>query len=369
MRYAAAPHVVRRYKTDVTLPLPLYAGFWRRAGAVLIDALLLSLPSLVYERFAGDQADVWMGFALWALVDGLYYSGFHASRWQATPGKRAFGIKVTDLTGARISLPRALVRYFASWLSALLLCIGYLMAAWTPRKQALHDRIAATLVVNAAVRPEAVPTASGVMPVAPRTGMAIALLAMAMAAVTWANIWLADDTGTVVSRGNPVVTATPTREQRISYVIYTFPFFSGEQRLVAEGVRVYRHEEVLESHYPEGESPFTRKVLPIAAGYELEAMIVPEARVEGFGISIARDGGGFSWEWFDRESEEVFCKRQGEGRVRVRFAKRDGKEELAEVVFLDDITMRLDRWQFIPFKDGKSDHLVVKKGSVLWLAD
>lgn len=243
------------------------------------------------------------------------------------------------------------------------------MAAWTPRKQALHDRIAATLVVNAAVRPEAVPTASGVMPVAPRTGMAIALLAMAMAAVTWANIWLADDTGTVVSRGNPVVTATPTREQRISYVIYTFPFFSGEQRLVAEGVRVYRHEEVLESHYPEGESPFTRKVLPIAAGYELEAMIVPEARVEGFGISIARDGGGFSWEWFDRESEEVFCKRQGEGRVRVRFAKRDGKEELAEVVFLDDITMRLDRWQFIPFKDGKSDHLVVKKGSVLWLAD
>ncbi|MDX6593454.1 MAG: hypothetical protein QOJ13_2650 [Gaiellales bacterium] len=66
----------------------------------------------------------------------------------ATLGRRALGIKVTDVEGNRITFARATGRYFAKILSALTLLIGYIMAAFTARKQALHDLIAGTLVVN-----------------------------------------------------------------------------------------------------------------------------------------------------------------------------------------------------------------------------
>ena len=66
---------------------------------------------------------------------------------RATWGKRALGIMVTDLDGGRISFWRALGRNLGKLISALLLCFGYLMAAFTRRKQALHDMMAGTLVV------------------------------------------------------------------------------------------------------------------------------------------------------------------------------------------------------------------------------
>lgn len=353
------------YKTGVNPTLPLYAGFWRRAGAALFDMLLLTLPNLAFRWLHGGDVDLWIDIALWTVVDGAYFAGFHASGWQATPGKRAFGIKVTDLRGARISFLRAVGRYLGTWLSALLLGVGYLMVAWTAQKQALHDKLAGTVVVNAGAVAQDITAGNGVMPLSTRTILAIVLLAVLMAGVSVASFHMNDK----MTGGQPVKTVTPLAEERLSYGIYTFAFLTGERRLVAEGSRVYRHTEVLETHYPGGDTPFTRKVLPVAEGFELEAMIVPEARVEGFGLSIARDGGGFSWEWFTRESEDVFCKLQGPGRVRVRFAKVGDREQLAEVVFLDDITMRLDRYWLVPFREGRSDHLIVKKGSVLWLGD
>lgn len=63
-------------------------------------------------------------------------------------GKLALGIRVTDLEGRRISFPRALGRYFAKFLSAIILGVGFLMVAWTQRKQGLHDMICGTLVLN-----------------------------------------------------------------------------------------------------------------------------------------------------------------------------------------------------------------------------
>jgi len=60
----------------------------------------------------------------------------------------ALSIKVTDLTGQRISFGRATGRYFGKFVSILILSIGYLMAGWTPKKQALHDRMFDTLVVR-----------------------------------------------------------------------------------------------------------------------------------------------------------------------------------------------------------------------------
>ena len=77
----------------------------------------------------------------------MYYAGMHASKWQGTLGKIIVGIKVTDLNGQRISFARALGRYFATILSGSILYIGYIMAAFTQKKQSLHDVIARTMVV------------------------------------------------------------------------------------------------------------------------------------------------------------------------------------------------------------------------------
>jgi Tfp pilus assembly major pilin PilA len=94
-----------------------------------------------------------------------YYAGFHSSSWQATPGKKAFGIKVTDYEGGRIGLGRAIGRYFATWLSFIVLGVGFLMAAFTQKRQALHDMICSTLVVNRGALPNEVVAGGGAMPI------------------------------------------------------------------------------------------------------------------------------------------------------------------------------------------------------------
>ncbi len=75
----------------------------------------------------------------------LYYTLFEASSWQATPGKRILRLYVTDLNGQRITFQRALLRNIARQLSGFLF-IGYILAGFTEKKQALHDIIARCLV-------------------------------------------------------------------------------------------------------------------------------------------------------------------------------------------------------------------------------
>jgi Tfp pilus assembly protein PilE len=105
-----------------------------------------------------------MPFASLAAV-WLYFALMHSSARQATLGKMAFGIKVTDLAGERVSFLRATGRYFATWVSSILLAVGFLMAGLTARKQALHDMIAGTLVVRADANPESVQAGGTTMPV------------------------------------------------------------------------------------------------------------------------------------------------------------------------------------------------------------
>ena len=143
----------------IAVPATAYAGFWRRAVALFVDPFILiavTLPIRLVEPIAiitgADIATV-IGQALGAaaivgLIWWLYYAGFESSRWQATPGKRVIGIRVTDAAGARVSFARASGRFFAKILSGLICGIGYLLAAFTARKQALHDLIAGTLVVR-----------------------------------------------------------------------------------------------------------------------------------------------------------------------------------------------------------------------------
>ena len=154
--------------------IPLYAGFWRRAAAFILDGVILILPNALIGWYLG--AEEWMPFGISILLGCTYYAGFHSSAAQATPGKMAMRIKVTNLEGERIGVGRAIVRYFATWLSAIILGLGYLLAAVTRKRQALHDMIAGTVVVNRKAAPEAVVAGGGVMPVTAGVWAAIVLL-------------------------------------------------------------------------------------------------------------------------------------------------------------------------------------------------
>ncbi|MGV3538706.1 MAG: RDD family protein [Rufibacter sp.] len=144
---------------------PVYAGFWIRFAAVIIDGFVLAIPSWILTViFAGSLAFTEMDnleanpFAIIAAMSTffmaatamsiLYKAIMESSSWQATLGKKALDLKVTDEYGQRISFVRSLGRSIATYISGMIMYIGYIMAAFTSRKQALHDKIAGTLVVK-----------------------------------------------------------------------------------------------------------------------------------------------------------------------------------------------------------------------------
>lgn len=121
-----------------------YAGFWKRFVAYLIDGIILGIVAAILNA-SMDEA---MAGTVGAIIGWLYFAGMESSSRQATIGKSVLGIYVTDLNGNRISFLRATGRYLGKILSALILMIGYIMAAFTARKQALHDMLAGTLVLD-----------------------------------------------------------------------------------------------------------------------------------------------------------------------------------------------------------------------------
>lgn len=170
----------------------LHAGFWLRAVAWLIDALILSPVFVVlYLIVAGSSAvpqamqpygldpfrvlpSLWF---VWVLVPWLYYVSCECSAWRATPGKLALGLRVTDEYGRRIGFGRATGRFFGKFVSGFILDIGYMLAAWTERKQALHDLMAGCCVVRRNEllawqnRATTAPDTAGTAPVPPPSGM------------------------------------------------------------------------------------------------------------------------------------------------------------------------------------------------------
>ena len=94
---------------------------------------------------------------LTALLALAWFAGFEASPRQATPGKRALGLRVVDARGGRIGLARAALRHLAGTLSWLSLNLGHLLAAVPPRRQALHDRLAGTRVLQDPAAPARLP--------------------------------------------------------------------------------------------------------------------------------------------------------------------------------------------------------------------
>jgi uncharacterized RDD family membrane protein YckC len=144
-----------------------YANFWVRFVASFIDGIILNIfgsiagfiagliIGLVFVASTGSTGDTGavmaaqtFGFFLGVIITWLYQALLESSPRQATLGKQAMSIIVTDLNGDRISFGKATVRSFSKYLSVIILLIGYIMAAFTEKKQALHDIIAGTLVVT-----------------------------------------------------------------------------------------------------------------------------------------------------------------------------------------------------------------------------
>jgi len=145
----------------------IYAGFWRRLAAHLVDYLLVGIVAQIVGVIIVAAVTVMMGikpsqgtpsggemliFSLSFLVgialNAVYYAWFHSSNRAATPGKMLVGIKVVRPDGECISFLRGIGRFFATYISAMLLYIGYIMAAFTDHKQALHDMMCDTWVVD-----------------------------------------------------------------------------------------------------------------------------------------------------------------------------------------------------------------------------
>lgn len=135
-----------------------YSGFWRRAGAVIIDTMALQSCCLLLAVGVFFITPEDMTNSVSKVLDSLFFLLFvvyeplmEGSRYQATIGKMASGIQVTSLNGERISWGRAFGRRFAMLLSMLPMFIGFLFPVFNRKKQALHDMIAQTVVLDAGV--------------------------------------------------------------------------------------------------------------------------------------------------------------------------------------------------------------------------
>lgn len=142
---------------------PEYAGFWIRVAAYLIDGVALSVASYILMFiFLGSMilnpesdpdpteimARIIPFYVIMLVGSWLYYALMESSSKQATLGKMAVGIKVTDMYGSKVSFGAATGRFFGKIISGIILYVGFIMVAFTEKKQGLHDMMAGTLVVQ-----------------------------------------------------------------------------------------------------------------------------------------------------------------------------------------------------------------------------
>lgn len=126
-----------------------YAGFWIRFLATLIDGIVIATFVGIVVNLIGGAQQASLSYSLFMLAaQWAYYSLMESSERQATLGKIVLGLRVTDLQGNRISFGKATARFFGKVLSGLLLFIGYIMVAFTDKKQGLHDKLVSTLVLK-----------------------------------------------------------------------------------------------------------------------------------------------------------------------------------------------------------------------------
>lgn len=148
--------------------IPLrYAGFWIRFLAYILDVIFVEVLVLVASVLIGVVIGlVVAGLAarsggqptvpdFISLIGGLvaivmvivYYVKFNSGGWQATPGKRLLGLHIITVSGEKVGGWLAFRRYLTYTVSALPLCIGFMVAGWNSQKKAFHDSICETRVV------------------------------------------------------------------------------------------------------------------------------------------------------------------------------------------------------------------------------
>ena len=141
---------------------PPYAGFWIRVLAYIIDnviMLVIFCPLGFGLGIVAAAAEIDENSPEWAvlnlvingvsiIVGWLYFALMESSSWQATVGKKLLKLKVTDTNGYPLTFGKATGRYFGKILSSMICLIGFIMVAFTEKKQGLHDMLANTLVVN-----------------------------------------------------------------------------------------------------------------------------------------------------------------------------------------------------------------------------
>jgi len=151
-----------------------YGGFWLRFLAYLIDSAVIlvgicvvGIPlffltglgaylSEIHPDEDYNEAGIWFLIGVFILfgivsvaVTWLYHAMMECSEWQATVGKKVLGLVVTDMEGRRVSFGRATGRHFAKIVTNMVPAfIGYIMAGFTDKKQALHDMIAGCLILQ-----------------------------------------------------------------------------------------------------------------------------------------------------------------------------------------------------------------------------
>lgn len=127
-----------------------YAEFWARFAAYVIDTSILIFVALVISIGSSYTSEIGMliGNIVFIVINLLYWPVMESSKKRATLGKMVVGLQVTDLNGNRQTFLRALLRNLAKIISAIPLGIGFILAAFTRRKQALHDIITKSLVVR-----------------------------------------------------------------------------------------------------------------------------------------------------------------------------------------------------------------------------
>ena len=161
------PVFVQKIKEGVSVAgIMEYAGFWIRFGAIFIDGIILWVVQMViYGVFGIITATVMPSMSgespyssyfifsqviitLLSFVISAAYDIWFVGRFGATPGKMACKIKIVEPDGGKVSYSKALGRYFAKWISSMILGIGFLMAAFDDEKRTLHDRICETRVIR-----------------------------------------------------------------------------------------------------------------------------------------------------------------------------------------------------------------------------
>jgi hypothetical protein len=184
-----------------------------------------------------------------------------------------------------------------------------------------------------------------------RTGLATAIV------VTFVACWASLHGAERAQRGAPV-DAKNGLPQTLTYDVFQVSK-DGTRTPLGQSIRQYRPgNDVRVETLRNGAK--TKRV-SLDHDLALAVDVYREPRLEGFGLSVHKEKGapGFSWEWFDREKDDVFRKRQGTGSVRVTFANDTEVQELVAVEFLDDITLRS-----LDFETGNRLEIVVRKGSV-----